>query len=86
MNRLLSISSLAGQFQSYQTQASQSLTRLRRSATVAGCFLTALYLVYRGNTFYEPHFSLIVPVMCVLTAFVVGALGLSMALRTSTDD
>jgi hypothetical protein len=56
--------------------------RAKRTLSAVGCFLAAVFLVYRGNSFYSgSDFSLLVPVMCVFTALPLAATGLALILR-----
>lgn len=57
--------------------------RFKRLAAPLGCFVAAIFMIYRGHTFGNngTEFSLIVPVMCVMTALSLLVTGLALALR-----
>lgn len=58
--------------------------RTQRTVAALACFLGAVFLVYRGNNFGTGNdFSLLVPVMCVLTALSLFATGIGLMLRSS---
>lgn len=63
----------------------ETYLRAKRALTAVGCFLAAVFLVYRGNSFTNGNdFALIVPIMCVFTALSLAATGLALILRETT--
>ncbi len=66
-------------------QFNEIYERTRRITISAACFIVAAYLIYRGQNIEPAHFSAIVPLMLISTAFTVAATGLVIALRTEQD-
>lgn len=66
------------QFNTYYNKVKQVLIAV-------ACFASAMFLVYRGNTFNSADYCLVIPVMCMGTALFLCATGLAVALRNNTE-
>jgi len=60
---------------------SVNIARLRKILGAAFCIAGGAFLIYKGNTFETT--TLLVPIMCIVTAFTFGATAFGMMLDTS---
>jgi hypothetical protein len=63
------------------SKASACYGKIRQGVLASGCFVGAMALVYRGNTFSPSDYTMVIPLMCVGTALALCATGLAIALR-----